>query len=255
MSAALLARRASLAPAAPRVAAGPARIVRLAPVAAKKGEVLHIEVRSSLMDGFVPSGSSDCFELRRKRTRRGRNLRHFRRLTKRTPPPTCLFLTLAFSRITTHSYRKQVQVGDEEAPEMAVKRFRRSAGNANVVMEVRDEWRRRFSFSSEKARRRPPDPLPLSFDLQKKTHPLLLFLHTSPKTNRILRPSDDASSKTPRTRPSARTRRSGCAARRSTSTRRRLPMTLPRRAAAQAHCSLRRLPNSSPPLRTPSSGA
>ena len=47
MSAALLARRASLAPA---VAAAPsrvpARIVRLAPVAAKKGEVLHIEVRS-----------------------------------------------------------------------------------------------------------------------------------------------------------------------------------------------------------------
>lgn len=171
MSAALLARRASLAPAAPRVAAGPARIVRLAPVAAKKGEVLHIEVRSSLMDGFVPSGSSDCFELRRKRTRRGRNLRHFRRQTKRTPPPTCLFLTLAFSRINTHSYRKQVQVGDEEAPEMAVKRFRRSAGNANVVMEVRDEWRRRFSFSSEKARRRPPDPLPLSLDLQKKNSP------------------------------------------------------------------------------------
>ena len=55
-------------------------------------------------------------------------------------PPTCLSLTLAFPLPTrTHSLYKQVQVGDEEAPEMAVKRFRRSAGNANVVMEVRAE--------------------------------------------------------------------------------------------------------------------
>ena len=56
MSAALLARRASLAPAAaPRVAAA-ARIVRLAPVAAKKGEVLHLEVRLFRSQSFYPEG-------------------------------------------------------------------------------------------------------------------------------------------------------------------------------------------------------
>lgn len=32
----------------------------------------------------------------------------------------------------------QVVVGDDEAPEMAVKRFRRLAGNAAVVTEVRE---------------------------------------------------------------------------------------------------------------------
>lgn len=56
MSAALLARRASLAPAAaPRVAAA-ARIVRLAPVAAKKGEVLHLEVQLFRSQSFYPEG-------------------------------------------------------------------------------------------------------------------------------------------------------------------------------------------------------
>lgn len=48
-----------------------------------------------------------------------------------------LFLTRILLRNPAHFSRKQVQVGDEEAPEMAVKRFRRSVGNANVVMEVR----------------------------------------------------------------------------------------------------------------------
>jgi hypothetical protein len=48
-----------------------------------------------------------------------------------------LFLTRILLRNPAHFSRKQVQVGDEEAPEMAVKRFRRSAGNANVVMEIR----------------------------------------------------------------------------------------------------------------------
>ena len=150
MSAALLARRASLAPAAaPRVAAGApaaARIVRLAPVAAKKGEVLHIEVRSSRhAKELLPSGRAGRLAPARRRTRpanlseeRKRSVKSSRWLNEKTPPPTTCFSPSHFPLLTrTHSLQKQVQVGDEEAPEMAVKRFRRSAGNANVVMEVK----------------------------------------------------------------------------------------------------------------------
>ena len=36
----------------------------------------------------------------------------------------------------------QVQVGDDEAPEMAVKRFRRLAGNSSIVLEVSQQKKR-----------------------------------------------------------------------------------------------------------------
>lgn len=170
MSSALLARRALLAPAAVAAAAPSTRAARVAPVAAKKGEVLHIEVRMHV---------SECTRWRcrtkqkktptRERTNEGAIggvenkekgvvffflcfafacLFFFRGEKNLSRPPTNNEQTTTtdshasqfpFVPLLTHrnSPLLQVQVGEEEAPEMAVKRFRRSAGNANVVMEVR----------------------------------------------------------------------------------------------------------------------
>ena len=105
MSAALLARRASLAPAAaPRVAAA-ARIVRLAPVAAKKGEVLHLEVRLFRSQSFYPEGKTGRLKLQQRRTRPANREEKKRaylllQLARRRPRPSSDVFCFCFSPLS-----------------------------------------------------------------------------------------------------------------------------------------------------------
>ena len=129
--------RAPLLGSALRPATSTARVLPPPPAAkGKKGNMMHVEVRAG---------------------GRGREGSVGGRIASHTPAPAPL-LSLSLPP-APHPYplalvpsffpRPQVQVGDDEAPEMAVKRFRRVAGNAAVVMEVSERKKREAAAARE----------------------------------------------------------------------------------------------------------